>query len=1272
MFCKRGLSEGCYLVEHALNFFSDFSDTNLCNEQCISQNLSCNGICAPGRKLCGSECLKEERSCFGRCFRSYHIPLCDGTCFPEYNFRYLSEEKKTYLCNGECVHYSHPCDGKCIDGSLYFCDGKCLKSCLGQCYLNKFLNSNGTWLIISNETIYQTYMCNGQCYHQSVPCHGKCLDRSLSLCDGVCLKSCLGQCHEVNFFSINGTWINWSVQTNNQTYKCNGHCYHQSVPCNGVCVSGFYLCNDVCLKNGDICNDQCEEGILGCDGSCSNENYQRSFMCNGECIQFPKSCNGKCHPVMKECQGYCSDLSNYCDKKCGRSVLGCDYKCKGAIDIERQYSVYDTYSSTTYICNGECQNLSSPCNGTCHSFFHLCEGKCISKYLKCNDDCHYEHPYAGVDGKCHKKSLNLYQIDFNFDKKDQLYMCKNQLQSVNIPCTGHCPKDHIKCPDENLCLHVQDICSTHGLVASISSTPPNPNKKVKCKGQAQYSKAFCKNLMLKDENDNCEYFQDLNEYIFDNQTESKMISCPGKKTYQCIPKQNLCDGVINCLDRSDESMCKSNILASKPVNFSIFIECSMSNGEAGFSCTPELCIPLVSWCNNNYDNWINVTHKCPELVQSMYNIHLCRNLTFWQYLPCNGKKRCLGEYPGQCEKHPETKCYGIQSTQFCKSHSGEACKSRDIDKNFIYSYEDLSPRFELNRNTPDTFLNICDKDFMFDCKTNGFCIHNDAVCDGYPQCPDGSDEYLNICLKCPKKFGYPAHKISQATFSCIHRYTKRWICAVPCDGEDDLCEDYADEDCKLPASYNQLMILAAILVAFLIIISMQILLLLNKKIQQDNLKTKTETSPMHILEKRCIKNSFLIDLIKFVELQSSSEEIKSSAVKLLKMENEIHGFEIQGVILCFKKYFKTTSITQTLFNLLKPKSKFQFEEFFRKINPLSKCNSTTIIRLKYAAAFIKVFQHSFDLVKDLVLIVFYGKFAAIFFYSTEPLVPEVSIFFLLLLSISIPPIINFFVLMNCLNIPVSNTLKFIWAYFALFAPSFSALATAKSENKMRKQKHNIAKISATDFMYKQIILEEKKVLNWQKTHALLRATEACIEFPMQGILILIIASLILSETSTTGSNKAMWSEENFALFVTSGFWSLISVALSGVANLVADKNGFLSMKAKIVFFIFYLFGICQRIGAVLLFFAPSLGLFNLLYHWKMGKIPLQQTQLFYDVNATTHEHIYFSEIWKPIDDYTDLTLISLGTAFICFLVSLLLHFFCVLLVKQKVNKIAKL
>ncbi len=55
-----------------------------------------------------------------------------------------------------------------------------------------------------------------------------------------------------------------------------------------------------------------------------------------------------------------------------------------------------------------------------------------------------------------------------------------------------------------------------------------------------------------------------------------------------------------------------------------------------------------------------------------------------------------------------------------------------------------------------------------------------------------------------------------ATFSCKHRYTGNWICAVPCDGHDDLCEDFEDEKCDLGISFSFIVL---IVVGLLILIA---------------------------------------------------------------------------------------------------------------------------------------------------------------------------------------------------------------------------------------------------------------------------------------------------------------------------------------------------------------------------------------------------------------------------------------------------------------------
>ena len=66
--------------------------------------------------------------------------------------------------------------------------------------------------------------------------------------------------------------------------------------------------------------------------------------------------------------------------------------------------------------------------------------------------------------------------------------------------------------------------------------------------------------------------------------------------------------------------------------------------------------------------------------------------------------------------------------------------------------------------------------------------------------------------------------------------------------------------------------------------------------------------------------------------------------------------------------------------------------------------------------------------------------------------------------------------------------------------------------------------------------------------------------------------------------------------------------------------------------------------AFLFYFAPSMGLFNLLAHWKMGSIPFTGKKRFnidfiYGVKISGEEvkNIWVKNVWVPLTDPTDLT-----------------------------------
>ena len=89
-----------------------------------------------------------------------------------------------------------------------------------------------------------------------------------------------------------------------------------------------------------------------------------------------------------------------------------------------------------------------------------------------------------------------------------------------------------------------------------------------------------------------------------------------------------------------------------------------------------------------------------------------------------------------------------------------------------------------------------------------------------------------------------------------------------------------------------------------------------------------------------------------------------------------------------------------------------------------------------------------------------------------------------------------------------------------------------------------------------------------------------------------------------------------------------------VRQVAASKNNFLPFKGKLLLALFSLKSVLVRLFAILLYFAPSLGLMNLLRHWTMGKKNVTAGKLFGVINRDQKQ---FEEIWEPTPEYTHYT-----------------------------------
>ena len=111
---------------------------------------------------------------------------------------------------------------------------------------------------------------------------------------------------------------------------------------------------------------------------------------------------------------------------------------------------------------------------------------------------------------------------------------------------------------------------------------------------------------------------------------------------------------------------------------------------------------------------------------------------------------------------------------------------------------------------------------MWSCTDNQTCLHQSLVCDGIVHCRDSSDEDPSKCSECPLPFGHKSGS-GDATLPCLHRFSGRPICADPCDGIDDLCQDLLDEQCSNRVDF--IVAIAVVLVGAIVLVTVLIIIL---------------------------------------------------------------------------------------------------------------------------------------------------------------------------------------------------------------------------------------------------------------------------------------------------------------------------------------------------------------------------------------------------------------------------------------------------------------
>ncbi len=152
--------------------------------------------------------------------------------------------------------------------------------------------------------------------------------------------------------------------------------------------------------------------------------------------------------------------------------------------------------------------------------------------------------------------------------------------------------------------------------------------------------------------------------------------------------------------------------------------------------------------------------------------------------------------------------------------------------------------------------------------------------------------------------------------------------------------------------------------------------------------------------------------------------------------------------------------------------------------------------------------------------------------------------------------------------------------------------------------------------------------SWKTLLAESRINENTFEHFSQALLLLIITALKFSNTKTVGCLESMIVKDNSFLLLISAFWSIISITLGYLQSVSMMKGDFLPVLGKLILSVFVFCSCIARLFGIIAFFVPSLGLMNVLMHWKMGKL---ETSPYYSNNiyeiCSNGTIVSFYEVW---------------------------------------------
>jgi hypothetical protein len=434
----------------------------------------------------------------------------------------------------------------------------------------------------------------------------------------------------------------------------------------------------------------------------------------------------------------------------------------------------------------------------------------------------------------------------------------------------------------------------------------------------------------------------------------------------------------------------------------------------------------------------------------------------------------------------------------------------------------------------------------------------------------------------------------------------------------------------------------------------------------------------------------------------TSNDQLAKALNLLELNH--HNQSQLEVYKCYKDHLGTSQKTMKLIKLSNDqpsltetvKTKVFKLKILKEIRNFCISNPSFASTKTHLLMLFKIASQFIDLTKDIFLLITVMEIVPISLASVKNFGGQVVL--VLLASTVMPEIANLITAWKPDGIQQSSFLNILFLFIAPILSSvglyiscrYKAAHNAILFNKFVDKQDNLQTIKDLKMNKSELDYYNQREKVWKDLSIRHRLNEMLFEHTPQVLVLLIFTALILTKTKTVQGLEQLFTQVSLEWIIISAILSFRS--LTNHFKIRADHQKFytIPLLGKVILSTLFFFSVVVRFMAVILYFAPGLGLLNLLMHWQMGNIAgiynfIEHVAKLDDPRKSRYYFLFgnfyemelpdksvmddlvgntFEKDWRPIMSYEELTFFKLETYYLCFLVGAVFHFIAVFVIKQ--------